>query len=190
MSRVPATGRAGLPDDLCRVYDRFAADGGFENQLDVLAASPPAFRHLYGLIEALREEGGLDRRTVEVAVVTASTVNACPYCIGHHGSAMVRHGLPAEAVQRILDDAPPGLDARDLAVRDYARAVTDRAWGIRDSVFDRLRAHFDEGQIIELTVRVGLCILFNKLNQALEIEMETGAAAAATEAGLLPDPAG
>lgn len=186
MPRVSATGRAALPDDLRRVYDRFAADGGFDNQLDVLAASPPAFRHLYGLIEALREEGGLDRRTIEIAVVTTSTVNACPYCIGHHGSALVRHGLPAEAVQRILEDAPPGLSARDLAVRDYARAVTERAWGIRDAVFERLHAHFDDRQIVELTVRIGLCTLFNKLNQALEIEMEADAAAAATAAGIAP----
>jgi alkylhydroperoxidase family enzyme len=41
-------------------------------------------------------------------------------------------------------------------VRDYAQLVTARA-GIRDQVFDALRKHFTDRQIVELTVRIGLC---------------------------------
>lgn len=189
MARVQGADREALPDDLREVH-RVFGERGFANQLDVLAHSPAAFEHLYGLVEALREQGRLDRRTTEVAVVAASAANACTYCVGRHGSALVRHGLSADAVQRILEDAPPGLDARGIAVRDYARGVTERARRIRDAIVDRLREHFDDRQIVELTVRIGLCILFSKLNQALQIEMEPDAVAAMTEAGLAPEGTG
>lgn len=32
-------------------------------------------------------------------------------------------------------------------------------------------------QIVELTVRIGLCSLFNKLNDALQVEIEEGVVA-------------
>ena len=81
-------------------------------------------------------------------------------------------GLPAETVDRILEPDVPGLDEVGRLVRDYAKLVTERAWGIRDQVFDALREHFTDRQIVELTVRIGLCGLFNKLNDALQVEFE------------------
>jgi alkylhydroperoxidase family enzyme len=39
-------------------------------------------------------------------------------------------------------------------------------------VFDALRRHFTDRQIVALTVRIGLCGLFNKLNDALQVEFE------------------
>jgi alkylhydroperoxidase family enzyme len=44
-------------------------------------------------------------------------------------------------------------------------------------LFDRLRQHFSEAQIVELTLRVTLCGFFNKFNDALQIEEESEAPA-------------
>src|SRR5438132_11152448 len=173
MPRVSELGRQAIPPDLAALYDKFAGVyGDFTNQLRVLAHSPEAFRHLYGLIDEWRGKGSVPLRLVEIAVVTASRVNACAYCVGHHGAALVKLGLPADSVERILDPEPPGFDALDRAVRDYARLVNERAWGIPDKLFDELRQHFSESQIVELTVRIGFCRVFNMLNQALQIEIE------------------
>jgi len=131
------------------------------------------------LIDAWRRTGTLSRRLVEIAVVTASRVNECGYCVGHHGAALIDLGIPAATVDRILDPEPPGLDAKERLVRDYAKLVAERAWGIRDTVFEDLKRHFTDQQIVELTIRVGICILFNKLNQALGLDMEAGVEAAA-----------
>lgn len=124
-----------------------------------------------------RDHGIPPRRLVEIAVVTASRVNECGYCVGHHGAALVDLGLAPETVNGILESEPPGLDDRDLLVRDYARLVAERAWGIRDQVFSDLKQHFSEQQIVELTVRIGITILFNKLNQALQLDMEDSVSA-------------
>lgn len=167
------------------LLDRFA-DGshGFSNQLEIIAHSPAACRHLYGLVEEIREHSGLSQRTIEIAVVTASLANACQYCVGHHALALMETGLSSRTVETMLDDLPEGLDDRDLVVRDYARLVTERAWGIRDAVFERLKQYFTDDQIVSLTVRIGLCILFNKFNQALQIDMEEDAAAETAAAGI------
>ncbi len=185
MTRVGQVEESAFAGDLADPSRKFTETyGDFTNQVKVLAHSPQAFRHLYGLIDAWRTEGSLPQRLVEIAVVTTSKVNACPYCVGHHGTALVDLGLAPETVERILEPEAPGLDERDRAVRDYARLVTERAWGIGDSVFDALRRHFSDRQIVELTVRIGLCSLFNKLNQALEVEIEDAVLAQMAAGGI------
>lgn len=185
MARISGVSKESLPEDLQPLYERFTQDyGDFSNQARVLARSPEAFAHLYGLIDHWRAQGSLPQRLVEIAVVTASRVNACAYCIGHHGTALVAHGLEAETVDRILDPEPPGLVEKELLVRDYARDFSERAWGIRDDVFTRLKKHFSETEIVELTIRIGLCTLFNKFNQALQIETEEAVAEQVRTTGL------
>ncbi len=175
MARVSEISEASLPEPLRDLYRKFTREyGDFTNQARVVAHSPEAFLHLYGLIDAWRGNGTLSRRLVEIAVVTASRVNECSYCVGHHGAALINLGIPAETVDRILDPEPPGFDEKERLVRDYARLVAERAWGIRDEVFAQLKLHFTDQQIVELTIRVGICILFNKLNQALELDLEPG----------------
>lgn len=161
-----------IPEPLQPLFNRFA--DRFENQARALAHSPPVFRHVYGLVQALREESSLPQKLVEIAVVATSAVNRCKYCVGHHAPVLRGLGLPAETVDRILEPDVPGLDARERLVRDYAVLVTERPWGIRDAVFEALRHHFSEREIVELTARIALCGLFNRFNDALQIETEPG----------------
>ena len=61
-----------------------------------------------------------------------------------------------------------------MLVRDYAVQVTNHFQYIRDQIFEDLRKHFTEEQIVELTLRIALCGFFNRFNDALQIGMEDG----------------
>jgi AhpD family alkylhydroperoxidase len=173
MASVTPLGPEALAPELQDLYARFTQPGrDFTNQANVLAHSPAAFAHLYGLIESLGEQSTLSGRLVEIAVVTASRVNACQYCVNHHGKMLESHGLAAETVESILDEEPEGLDDIELLVRDYARLVAEHAWRIPERIFADLRKHYSDREIVELTLRIGICILFNKFNQALQIDIE------------------
>jgi uncharacterized peroxidase-related enzyme len=171
MARVSYVNESNVPDELRPLHAEFAA-ARFGNQAGVLAHSAPVLRHLYGMVKDLREEGELPARLVEIAVVATSEANRCKYCVAHHAPALRGLGLPAETVARILEPDVPGLDERERLVRDYAVLVTERPWGIRDGVFERLRRHFSERQIVELTARIAVCGAFNRINDALQIESE------------------
>jgi alkylhydroperoxidase family enzyme len=92
-------------------------------------------------------------------------------------------------VEGILEPVPPGFEAPDILVRDYARLVIERPWGIRDQVFEDLRGAFSHAQIVELTLRISICNLFNQLNEAMQIEVEDGVLDEAIARGVRP-PAG
>ena len=92
----------------------------------------------------------------------------------HHAPRLVEQGLSAETVAHILEPDCPGLGEVDLLVRNYAVQVTTKAQTITDTMFDQLRQHFSEEQIVELTLRTALCGFFNRFNDALQIDLEDG----------------
>ena len=90
---------------------------------------------------------------------------------------MFELGLSAETISHILDTDCPELDDIDRLVRDYAVQVTRDHNRVTDDLFNRLKEHFDETQIVELTMRITLCTFFNKFNDVMQLEMEDGALA-------------
>lgn len=175
MARVRDVEIQEVPEDVRPVYARFHAQyGPFLNQVKVFAHRPPVLKHIMGLLLDLSDEALLPKRYLEIALVVVSKLNACTYCVSHHAPRLVEQGLDADTVARILEPDCPGLDEVDRLVRDYAVQVTQDANRIRDGMFEDLRRHFSEEQIVELTVRTALCGFFNRVNDALQIGIEEG----------------
>ena len=178
MARVRSIPSRELPPDLAAIYERFAGQyGPFRNQAAVFAHVPAALRHSMSMLIELREAATLPKRFLELAIVTVSKLNACQYCVAHHTPFLVVEGVSPAGVERVLDyDDHPEFDEEDKLVVEYAVAAWERPSRIPDVLFDRLRRHFNEAQIVELTLRITLCGFFNKFNDALGIEEETEAA--------------
>ena len=76
----------------------------------------------------------------------------------------------------------PSLPCRPSITRSSTRStgwssnipsrVTREPGRIPESVFQRLRAHFTDAQIVELTLRISLCGAYNRLTEALQIDNE------------------
>ncbi len=178
MPRVTPLTAADLPAPIADVFEAFAGGyADFRDQAAALAHVPPALDHIYRMLMELRAREGVPFRYIELCIVTVSKLNACPYCVSHHTPLLAVEGLPEEAVAHLPAFDHPAFDEKDRAVIEYAGLVTTRAWGIRDAVFERLRAHFSEAEIVELTLRSALAGFFNRFNDALQID--DGAAEAA-----------
>ena len=164
-----------LQADSLEIFHKYVTEyGPFENQAKVFAQRPPALRHIMGLLLELQKEAVLPKRYLEIALVTVSKINACEYCVAHHGPRMTRQGFNSDAFDQLLEDRVPGFDEVDLLVRDYSVQVTNNFQYMHDEIFERLKIHFSEEQIFELTFRIALCGFFNRVNDALQISMEDG----------------
>ena len=181
MARVRDIAATELPPDLAQIYREFVGSyGPFRNQVAVFAHVPPVLRHLMPLLMELRAAQTLPKRYLELAIVAVSRVNECGYCVAHHKPFLAIEGVSAEGVDRILDYADhPEFDAVDRLVVEYAIAAWTQSNRIPDALFERLRRHFSEAQIVELTLRITLCGFFNRFNDALQIEEEAEAQVAA-----------
>jgi uncharacterized peroxidase-related enzyme len=175
MSRVSIKTSDDLPPALKPLWDKMTTYGAFENQAGVMAHRLPIFKHMWSLLVDLADEAVVSKRHLELALVTVSLLNKCDYCVSHHAPKLAIQGVSEAGAERLLDYSDhPELDAVDKLVVEYAVAATN-AWNkTRDEIFERLRAHFSEAQIVELTWRIALCGAFNRFNDILQLDVEQG----------------
>jgi len=63
----------------------------------------------------------------------------------------------------------PFTDAEKAALA-YAKQLTLDAHAIDEAMFARLKQHYDEGEIVEISAMAGLFNYFNRVNDALLTE--------------------
>ncbi|HXH94630.1 MAG TPA: hypothetical protein VNN25_23850 [Thermoanaerobaculia bacterium] len=73
-------------------------------------------------------------------------------------------------MQALLDFESGPFDDKEKAALAYAKQLTIDAHGVDDALFERLRQHYDEGEIVEISAMAGLFNYFNRVNDALQME--------------------
>ena len=173
MARVTLKRRDDLPDHLNPLWDRMISYGPFAGQAGAMAQGLPIFEHMWRLLTDLSDEGVLKKRYLELGIVATSLVNQCEFCVAQHSPKLAVEGITPDGAASLLDwEKHPELDEVDRLVVEYAIAVTSNWSRIRDAMFERLRAHFSEPQIVELTWRIALCSAFNRFNDVLQVEVD------------------
>ena len=187
MARVPSLTAEDIPAEYQDEFERFTeAFARNPNLVPVYFHCPEMARFIFGMGAEFRAKEVLPPRLVEIIVVTVSKVNDCPYCTAHHSSRALDIGMDTETLENILEPDPPGLDEKEKLVRDYARLAIERPWGIRDKIYEDMKRHFSDRELVAITMRANLASLFNKINMALQIEMEDGVMENLLSQGLNP----
>jgi alkylhydroperoxidase family enzyme len=85
----------------------------------------------------------------------------------------MRAGASEEKIREVQHAATSPLysDAERVAL-EYAEAMTVTSQTVTDALFERLRTHFSEAQLVELTAAVALENFRSKFNTALRIEAQ------------------
>jgi len=111
------------------------------------------------------DESGLERSLLELVKVRGSQINGCAYCIDMHTKDARALG---EAEQRLYAlnawRETPFFSDRERAALEWAEAITRVAdTQVPDEVYDRVRRHFDEGQLVALTFAAVAINAWNRL---------------------------
>jgi alkylhydroperoxidase family enzyme len=132
----------------------------------------PGLLNAYGKLEqATARLHRLDQRISDLAELKAATLVSCEYCIDL-GSQVARRrsGLTDEQLLALprYRDSDLFTEAEKL-VMDYAVAMSRTPTDVPDELFARLREHFDETQMVELTHIIALENLRGRFNLAFGI---------------------
>lgn len=116
-------------------------------------------------VETYIRHCGLERQLIELVKMRASQINGCAFCLDMHSKDARRAG---ETEQRLylLDawDESSLYTPRERAALAWTDAVTRIAeTHAPDPVFDALRPHFSDKEIVDLTTLIGLINLWNRL---------------------------
>lgn len=173
MARIPYITREHVDPSALKEFDDLTSYGPFGHLAGAMGHRAPILRNAARMLTELKAEGVLSKRYLELALVTVSLMNECEYCVAHHGPMLTVQGVSKEGTLTLLDyENHPELDDVDKLVIEYAKQVTLDPNRTRDAIFDRLRAHFSDAEIVELTWRIALCGAFNRFNDVLQLDIE------------------
>lgn len=147
--------------------------GSLINVYRLLLHSPSLAAIWLDFVSAARFETELEGRLREIVIVRVAHLNRTAYVIGQHVPQLsAPEGLTDQECDALADwqDAP-SFGARERAALAYTDAMT-RDVAVPDAVFEALRPHFSERQIVELSVLIGLYNMHTRVFTALGIDPE------------------
>jgi len=153
---------------LHRLAGRAVADG--IEPATMYAHVPGLLSGIGRLEQATAKMHRLDKRVKALAELRAATLTQCEYCIDL-GSA-ISHGWGLTDAELL---ALPAYQTSDLftevdrLVLDYATGMSSTPVDVPDELFARLRAHFDDEQLVELTHIIALENMRGRFNLALGV---------------------
>ncbi|MFP3501113.1 carboxymuconolactone decarboxylase family protein [Burkholderia sp. SIMBA_062] len=128
----------------------------------IAPAGAKALGGVYGYVM----QSGLSPVLVDLVYLRVSQINNCAYCLDMHTRDLLKKGVKVEklALVQAWREAGNLFDERERAALAWAESVTlVAATGVPDEAYDAARAVFDEREIVDLTIAVGLMNTYNRM---------------------------
>ncbi|WP_380876640.1 hypothetical protein ACFB49_09500 [Sphingomonas sp. DBB INV C78] len=173
MSRIA---KLGVDQWDAELRETFAADQATpleQGTMRMFAHRPAIANGIIALGAGIKQDRSLPERLIELVRLRIAWHNQCRSCLAIRYRDAVADGVDEALVCSLERPADaPDLTPAERAALDYAdRFATDHL-SIDDGVHDRLREHFDEGQIVELGCWVAFCVGFGRLGATWDMVEE------------------
>ena len=119
--------------------------------------------------------GALDRRSSPMSpalrslvTVRVSQINHCAFCVDVNSATLHRRGVSLEKIAELAEWRSSTLfDAQERLALEYAEAMTLNR--VDDALRERLKRHWSDDFIVEVTALVAFQNLSSKFNAALDV---------------------
>jgi AhpD family alkylhydroperoxidase len=120
-----------------------------------------------------RYSSAIDPKLRHLAMLRTSQLIGCEWCLDFGSMLAQKSGIPEDTLRELSTwRTSDRFDDVDRVVLEYAEAMTRTPVDVSDELFARLREHFDERQLVELTMAIALENMFGRTNWALGIHGE------------------
>ena len=143
------------------------------NSVLTMARRPAIAKAFAALNQAILYEGTVSEGTKMLVALISSQASGCRYCQSHMANLSSIYGVSDAKIEQLWEFETSGL------FTDAERAAMRVAWKAGqlpntcdEEDFKDLKAHWDEGQIIEIVASIGLFGYLNRWNDTLATELE------------------
>ena len=140
-------------------------------RFDWKTAAPKGLVALRGL-EAYVQDSGLEKSLLELIKTRVSQINGCAYCLDMHTKDARAAGETEQRLHTLCAwRETPFFTPRERAALAWAEATTLIADAeVDDALYDDMRAHFDEKEMVDVTLAVAAINSWNRLAIAFHAE--------------------
>ncbi len=146
--------------------------GQYLEPAKVWASVPRLFLSVVNIVGTLERKRSPVKPVIRSLVsIRVSQMNWCSFCVDLNSLTIMKRINNSEKVDALEHWRESELFSPDeVAALDYAELMTDSRQQVTDNCFERLKAHFDEAAIVELTALIAFQNMSSKFNSALGIE--------------------
>jgi len=175
MPLIPALEEPEMDPDFLEEFAFFRGTlGGIPNSIRTMARRPEIARAYTALNKAVMVEyGDVTPEFKRLIGYVASFASGCLYCQAHMILASERFGASEERLNAVYDfeDSPHFTDAEKAGLA-FAHAAASVPNMVTEEVGARLRAHWSEESIVEITAVVALFGYLNRWNDSMGTALE------------------
>lgn len=122
---------------------------------------------------SIRTGGILDGGVRELVILLVALLNRAPYEFVQHAPVALAEGVPQAKIDGLSDWRQSTLySTLERDVLAYTEAMTVEVQ-VAQPVFDAVRAHFSDRELVELTATVAAYNMVSRFLEALQIEPES-----------------
>lgn len=173
MAHIDPLPRDAVPEFRER-FDHYEATRGFvPNSIMTMARRPAIARAFMDLNKAVLYEGTVSEELKMLVSLIASQAAGCRYCQAHMANLSSVYKASDDKIAAVWEFETSALfDEAERAALTLAlkAAMVPNEAGPED--FEALRAHFDEGQIVEIVATVALFGYLNRWNDTMATDLE------------------
>lgn len=146
--------------------------GRMLNLYSMLLNSPPVAEGWLALFTAIRQRCSLRGDFRELVILRIALLNGADYEYQVHVPFALKEGVTQAQIDGLSDwENCASLTGAQRAVLAYTDAMT-RSVHVDAHVFDALRPHFDDRELVELTATIGGYNLVSRFLEALAVDPE------------------
>lgn len=176
MARVPLIDDTANDVALAALIEKLkgARRGKLLNLYRVLLNSPSLAEAWQAFNTAIRFNTALDDQARELAILRVSQLNGADYQFQIHATQYAPEaGLSPQQVAALDNSEHSNLfQPAHRALLAYTDAMTLDI-EVPDAVFDKLKPHYSNAQIVELTILIGAYNMHTRVGRALRIDPES-----------------
>ena len=154
---IPTLSRKQIPTDLQELFDLGVERTGDGTIVGVMAQQPDIVRWYFGefydgLFYNNNEGTRVDVRTKELLRLKLSKQHGCQFCNRFNTVEAKMSGITDEMIDAIFNPESEVFNDKDRAVLKLAEEMMLQNMNgqLSQELYDQLRAHYDDGQIIEI----------------------------------------
>ena len=123
---------------------------------------------LYGMVD--RKSSPLEPALRSLVTVRVSQINWCSFCVDLNSATLLKRGVSMGKIMALENWRENELfSEQEKAALDFAEAMTRSDIQVEDGHMQRLRAHFEDDAIVELTGLIAFQNMSSKFNAALDV---------------------
>ena len=141
------------------------------NLYRMLLHSPPVAEGWLAFLTAIRQKCNLSGRDRELVIMRIAVINGADYEFRAHVPFALQEGITQQQLDALRSGQLDAFDPRERDLLAYCESMT-RDVHVPDAVFDAVRPHFDERELVELTATIAAYNLVSRFLEALQVDHE------------------